>query len=369
MTQDIDRYRDYIRESHGEFTVAKDQNVRLRTGWFSDRSATYLATGRPVITQDTGFGNVLPTGEGLFAFKTADDIVAAVEKIQSDYPRHSKAAWAIARDYFDAERVLGKFLDDIGMPRTPPGMVIMPMSRRPTALKPETVQAVLDAPLPASVVRDRKPPELSVVVVTHDGLVFTRMCVESVLGSLEIPALEVIVVDNGSTDGTLSYVKRLMERDARVALIANGGNATATGMNSRANGANATATGVQSVADGENATATGAFSNAIGTNATATLAEACTAAPAINVAGIPNAAPAGPASAYPSGWNSREPSQSYALTRDSDCRGMRSCSTVSQSAFEKLSAAKPTTLAAATTAAENGRASSTGAKPQLVNAR
>ena len=225
LSQDIDRYRDYIRESHGEFTVAKDQNVRLRTGWFSDRSATYLATGRPVITQDTGFGNVLPTGEGLFAFKTADDIFAAVEKIQSDYPRHSKAAWAIARDYFDAERVLRKLLDDIGMPRTPPGMVIIPVSRRPTTLKPETVQAVLEAPLPASVVRDRKPPELSVVVVTRDGLVFTRMCVEIVLGSLQIPALEVIVVDNGSTDGTLSYLERLMERDARVALIANGANA------------------------------------------------------------------------------------------------------------------------------------------------
>ena len=64
---DLDAYRDYIAGSRGEFTVAKDQNVRLRTGWFSDRSATYLAAGRPVITQDTGFGDVLPTGDGLFA--------------------------------------------------------------------------------------------------------------------------------------------------------------------------------------------------------------------------------------------------------------------------------------------------------------
>ncbi len=70
FSTDLDAYRDYIQASRGEFTVAKDQNVRLRTGWFSDRSATYLAAGRPVITQDTGFGDVLPTGEGLFAFTT-----------------------------------------------------------------------------------------------------------------------------------------------------------------------------------------------------------------------------------------------------------------------------------------------------------
>ena len=68
VSTSIDRYRDYIGDSRGEFTVAKEQNVRLRTGWFSDRSATYLASGRPVITQETGFANVLPTGEGLFGF-------------------------------------------------------------------------------------------------------------------------------------------------------------------------------------------------------------------------------------------------------------------------------------------------------------
>ena len=86
---DPDAYRDYIAGSRGEFTVAKDQNVRLRTGWFSDRSATYLAAGRPVISQDTGFSNVFPTGEGLFGFSTMDEILAAVEAINSDYARHS----------------------------------------------------------------------------------------------------------------------------------------------------------------------------------------------------------------------------------------------------------------------------------------
>ncbi len=74
LNQDLDAYRQYIGESRGEFTVAKDQNVRLRSGWFSDRSASYLACGRPVITQETGFSNVLPTGEGLFAFSTMEEI-------------------------------------------------------------------------------------------------------------------------------------------------------------------------------------------------------------------------------------------------------------------------------------------------------
>ena len=83
----IDRYRGYIGASRGEFTVAKDQNVRLRTGWFSDRSATYLACGRPVVTQDTGFGSTLPTGEGLFAFDSPES--AAAESSESKAKRPS----------------------------------------------------------------------------------------------------------------------------------------------------------------------------------------------------------------------------------------------------------------------------------------
>lgn len=115
MTTDILPYRNYIFGSDGEFTVAKDQNVRLRTGWFSERSACYLAAAKPVITQDTGFGRVLPTGEGLFAFKTLEEIVAAFEAIKSDYRRHSRAARAIAEEYFRAEKILGKLLMDIGL--------------------------------------------------------------------------------------------------------------------------------------------------------------------------------------------------------------------------------------------------------------
>jgi len=90
--------------------VAKDQYVRLHTGWFSDRSACYLAAGRPVITQETGFtGNY--GGDGLLAFRSLSDIVDAVEKINADYKRHSRAAREIARTVFEAETVLRSLLD------------------------------------------------------------------------------------------------------------------------------------------------------------------------------------------------------------------------------------------------------------------
>jgi hypothetical protein len=115
FTTDPWAYRDYVWASRGEFTVAKDQNVRLRSGWFSERSACYLAAGRPVITQDTGFGRILPTGEGLFAFDTLEDIVAAFDAIDSDYERHSRAARAIAEEYFRAETVLARLLEDLGL--------------------------------------------------------------------------------------------------------------------------------------------------------------------------------------------------------------------------------------------------------------
>jgi hypothetical protein len=112
-------YHDYIVGSRGEFTVAKDQNVRFRSGWFSDRSACYLAAGRPVITQNTGFGTYLPTGEGLFAFDTLDDILAALDAVNTDYERHRRAARAIAEDAFRAETVLARLLEDAGLGHGP----------------------------------------------------------------------------------------------------------------------------------------------------------------------------------------------------------------------------------------------------------
>lgn len=110
FSQDLDAYRTYISQSRGEFTVAKDQNVRLRSGWFSERTAQYLAAGKPVITQETGFSNYLPTGEGLFSFTTMDDILAAVDRINSAYERHSRAASDIARSYFSYDLVLPRLV-------------------------------------------------------------------------------------------------------------------------------------------------------------------------------------------------------------------------------------------------------------------
>ena len=115
ISRDIDKYREYIQGSRGEFTVTKEQVVRPRTGWFSDRSASFLAAGRPVITQETGFSKFLPTGKGLFGFLTMDEILAAVDTIESDYEGSCNAALEIAEEYFAAEKVLGKLMLEAGL--------------------------------------------------------------------------------------------------------------------------------------------------------------------------------------------------------------------------------------------------------------
>ena len=113
VSRDAAAYQDFIRRSKGEFTVAKELNVRLASGWFSDRAACYLAAGRPVITQDTGFGRILPTGKGLFAVRNLDDTVAACKAIAADYDTHARAAHQIAEDYFAAPRVLDELLSAV----------------------------------------------------------------------------------------------------------------------------------------------------------------------------------------------------------------------------------------------------------------
>ena len=115
LSRDANRYRDYIAQSHGEFTVARDQYVRPRTGWFSDRSACYLAAGRPVITQETGFCKFLPNGRGLFGFTTKDDILAAIDAVEGDYEGHCRAARDIAHEHFAAEKVVGSLMERAGL--------------------------------------------------------------------------------------------------------------------------------------------------------------------------------------------------------------------------------------------------------------
>jgi GT2 family glycosyltransferase len=237
LSTEADPYRDYITGSRGEFSVAKDQNVRLRTGWFSDRSITYLAAGRPVISQDTGFSNVFPTGEGLFGFTTQDEILGAVDAINSDYRRHSRAAEEIAREYFAHDVVLTKLLADVGADLCggrgyavarhgtdpfPADLDLQPVSRRPTRLAPETEAHVASRPVPER----RVLPwpgcvPVSVVMTCRDNLLFTRMAIEAVLACTEYPDYELIVVDNGSTDGTSEYLGELAQRNPHIHVVLN----------------------------------------------------------------------------------------------------------------------------------------------------
>jgi hypothetical protein len=115
LSDDPGAYREFIIASGGEFTAAKDQNVRMRSGWFSDRTATYLAAGRPAVVQDTGFAEVLPTGEGLLAFFDADGAVDGLQQVAAHYARHSVAARELAATYFDADTVLERLLRDAGV--------------------------------------------------------------------------------------------------------------------------------------------------------------------------------------------------------------------------------------------------------------
>jgi hypothetical protein len=107
-------YRRFIQGSAAELTVAKGMYVATESGWFSDRSACYLASGKPVIAQETGFGAHLSTGEGLFSFSTLEEAVEAVEQVRSDPARHARAARGIAEEHLGAERVLSHLVDELG---------------------------------------------------------------------------------------------------------------------------------------------------------------------------------------------------------------------------------------------------------------
>ncbi len=110
----LDVYGDFIRGSRGEFTVAKDIYVRPMSGWFSDRSVCYLASGRPVVTMGTGFDRFYPTGEGLFAYADMEGALAAVAAIKADYTQHARAARRLAAEFFASENVLGKMMREAG---------------------------------------------------------------------------------------------------------------------------------------------------------------------------------------------------------------------------------------------------------------
>lgn len=106
------QYQEFIAESRGEISVAKHVYVAMRSGWFSCRSACYLAAGRPVIVQDTGFATIIPIGEGILPFKTMEEALAAIREVEDNYGRHARGARTIAEEHFGSDKVLTRLIDD-----------------------------------------------------------------------------------------------------------------------------------------------------------------------------------------------------------------------------------------------------------------
>jgi len=115
VTRSVDSYRRYIAESMAEFSVAKNAFVTTRSGWLGDRAGVYLGFGRPVVQQDTGFGDFLPCGEGLFSVGDIDEAAEAIARIKADYKHHAKAARAIAEEYLEAGKVIAGLLAKAGV--------------------------------------------------------------------------------------------------------------------------------------------------------------------------------------------------------------------------------------------------------------
>jgi hypothetical protein len=115
VAADPEAFRSYLQGSGAEFSVAQGLYVEGMTGWFSDRTAAYLASGRPALVQDTGVGGELPRGEGLLSFSGPEGAAAQARRIAADPERHAAAARAIAEEYLDSDRVLGRLLETVGV--------------------------------------------------------------------------------------------------------------------------------------------------------------------------------------------------------------------------------------------------------------
>jgi hypothetical protein len=110
-----DDFRRYVQTSGAEFSVAQGIYVDTNSGWFSDRTVRYLASGKPALVQDTGFSRHIPVGEGLLTFRTMDEAVDGAERIVRDYPRHCRAARRLAEEYFDSNKVIAALATEIGL--------------------------------------------------------------------------------------------------------------------------------------------------------------------------------------------------------------------------------------------------------------
>jgi glycosyltransferase involved in cell wall biosynthesis len=112
VTLTPEQYQAFIAGSQGEISVAKHVYVAMQSGWFSCRSACYLAAGRPVIVQDTGFAKVLPIGEGILPFRTIEEALAEIREVEDNYEQHARGARTIAEEYFGSDKVLTRLIDD-----------------------------------------------------------------------------------------------------------------------------------------------------------------------------------------------------------------------------------------------------------------
>jgi len=112
ITRTPGQYREFIACSRGEISPAKHVYVAMRSGWFSSRSACYLAAGRPVVVQDTGFKGVLPTGKGVLAFSNLEEAIADIEMVEGDYATHAKAARRLAEEHFNSKLVLSRLIEE-----------------------------------------------------------------------------------------------------------------------------------------------------------------------------------------------------------------------------------------------------------------
>jgi glycosyltransferase involved in cell wall biosynthesis len=108
-------FRRYVQTSGAEFSVAKAIYVETNSGWFSDRTARYLASGKPVLVHDTGLACLYPLGAGLVTFRTPQEAADGAARIAADYPEHCRAARALAEEFFDSDKVLGRLLDEAGV--------------------------------------------------------------------------------------------------------------------------------------------------------------------------------------------------------------------------------------------------------------
>ena len=115
VTGDPWQYRDFIRNSAAEVMIAKGMYVETRSGWVSDRSICYLASGRPVLAQDTGLGGLLPTGEGLLTFTTLEEAAEASRAVRREPERHQRAARRVAEEYFDSTKILGELAEKLDL--------------------------------------------------------------------------------------------------------------------------------------------------------------------------------------------------------------------------------------------------------------